>query len=63
MSAAEARLAVLLCGGRTLSDAAQELAVSQETLKTQLASLFQKTGTNRQAELVRLLLSLNPKSV
>lgn len=63
VSSAEARLAALLCSGRTLSEAAEELAVSQETLKTQLASLFQKTGTNRQAELVRLLLSLNPKSV
>lgn len=54
---AEAGLAVALCSGRTLDDIARERAVSLNTLKTQLRSVFAKTGTNRQTELVSLLLA------
>lgn len=54
---AEASLAVALCGGRTLDDIARERHVSLNTLKTQLKSVFAKTGTNRQTELVSLLLA------
>ncbi|RJG07571.1 hypothetical protein D3870_17635 [Noviherbaspirillum cavernae] len=54
---AEARLAVGLCSGRTLDDIAHERTISPHTLKTQLKSIFAKTGTNRQTELVSLLLA------
>ncbi len=54
---AEAGLAVALCGGRTLDDIARERTVSLNTIKTQLKSIFAKTGTNRQTELVSLLLA------
>lgn len=54
---AEAGLAVALCGGRTLDDISHERAVSLNTLRTQLKSIFAKTGTNRQTELVSLLLA------
>lgn len=54
---AEASLAVALCRGRTLDDIARERMVSLNTLKTQLKSVFAKTGTNRQTELVSLLLA------
>jgi DNA-binding CsgD family transcriptional regulator len=36
--------------------AARRRGISGGTAKTQLASIFEKTGTHRQAELVRLLL-------
>jgi len=57
LSSAEAQLAVALCGGRTLDDVAQERGTSINTVKSQLKSLFQKTGTRRQSELVSLLLA------
>jgi len=34
---------------------AKVLGISQATAKTHLRNLFQKTGTNRQAELVKLV--------
>ncbi|HJV50824.1 MAG TPA: LuxR C-terminal-related transcriptional regulator [Noviherbaspirillum sp.] len=54
---AEAGLAVALCEGKTLEDIARERMVSPNTIKTQLKSIFAKTGTNRQAELLSLLLA------
>ena len=54
---AEAGLAVALCEGKTLDDIARERMVSPNTIKTQLKSIFAKTGTNRQAELLSLLLA------
>lgn len=52
-----AELAIVegLLQGKNLNEIAEMRAVGRETIKTQLKSLFDKTGTNRQAELVRLL--------
>lgn len=50
---AEVRLLVVLLEGSGLPEAAEKLCVSQNTVKTQLAGLFQKTGTRRQVDLVR----------
>lgn len=58
LTRAESRLAQLLLNGETLAGAAKELKVSESTAKTQLQHIFQKTETHRQADLVRLLLSL-----
>lgn len=58
LTRAESRLAQRLLNGETLAGAAKQLAVSESTAKTQLQHIFQKTETHRQAELVRLLLSL-----
>lgn len=55
LTAAEARLAVALGRGRELGDLARDWSVSRETLRTHLKRLLAKTGTTRQAELVRLL--------
>jgi DNA-binding CsgD family transcriptional regulator len=55
LTVAEARLACTLLEGSSLSDAAELHRVSQETVRTQLKSIFQKTGTRRQGELVRVL--------
>ena len=59
LTAAECRLASRLCDGHTLSAIAAQLRVSENTVKTQLRSIFGKTKTRRQAELVRLLVSLD----
>jgi DNA-binding CsgD family transcriptional regulator len=39
---------------------AEELAVSLPTVRTHLRRVFDKTGTHRQADLVRLILTLHP---
>ena len=57
LSDAEAQLAVALGSGKTLEDAAQERGTSIHTIRTQLKSIFNKTGTKRQSDLVALLLS------
>ena len=55
LTAAEAALACQLAAGRSLEEAAQALAVRTPTARTQLSRIFAKTGTRRQAELMRLL--------
>lgn len=57
-TSAETRLAKLLGKGTSLESAAQQLELSRETIRTQLKSLFAKTDTHRQGELVALLMSL-----
>ena len=58
MTPAEARVASLIgMEGRTLQEVADYSGVSINTVKSQLRSVFEKTGTKRQAELVRLLVS------
>jgi DNA-binding CsgD family transcriptional regulator len=57
LTAAEARLAVSLAEGKILQDIAESAHVSINTAKTQLRNAFEKTGTHRQAELVKLVLS------
>ena len=57
LSEAEARLAKMLVSGDALSTIAETLGISHNTARNQLKSIFAKTSTNRQAELVGLLLS------
>lgn len=57
LSRAEARLAQLLADGLSMDEAAEHLGVSRNTVRSQLQAVFAKTGTNRQGDLVRLLLS------
>lgn len=49
---AEARLAAAICQGHDLNTAANTFGVSRQTLRSQLKSVFAKTGSRRQAELV-----------
>lgn len=58
LTATEARLAVRLLRGQTLEDAAHALGIKISTARTHLAHVFLKTGTSRQPELMRLLLSM-----
>lgn len=55
LTPAEARLAGALINGQGLQHAAEELGISTNTGKTQLQSIFAKTHTGRQAELIRQL--------
>lgn len=55
LTAAEARLAVTLMEGRSLSEASEVRGLSRETVKSQLSAIFSKTDTKRQGELIRLL--------
>jgi DNA-binding CsgD family transcriptional regulator len=57
LSAAEARVAAGIALGRTVEEVAAENGVKEVTLRTQLRAVFHKTGTKRQAELVRLALA------
>lgn len=56
LTPAEARVTGLLLRGHSVTEAADELEVSRSTVRTHLKRIFSKTGTNRQAELVRLCL-------
>ena len=51
----EAKVARLLCEGRTISSIALELGSMEETVRAHLKSTFRKCGVHRQAELVALL--------
>lgn len=57
LTGSEARLAAALMRGQRLRDAAEQAGLTYETARWYLKSTFQKTGTARQADLVRLLLS------
>jgi DNA-binding CsgD family transcriptional regulator len=52
LTPAEARLVVHLVTGTSLKSSAKELGVSYETVRRQVKSVFHKTGTHRQSELV-----------
>ncbi len=52
----EAALAILILNGATLKDAAVELDVSLEGLRTRLKGIMRKTNTHRQSDLVRVML-------
>jgi DNA-binding CsgD family transcriptional regulator len=60
LTPAEARLARILAAGDSLKDAAEQLAVAESTVKSQLKSIFAKTDTSRQSQLVRLVLLTLP---
>ena len=57
LSATEAELAVALCGGLSPEEIATERNRAVSTVRTQIRSLFAKTGTNRQVDLIGLLLA------
>ena len=58
LSAAEARLARALCHGYSLEEYAIDQELKLPTVKTQLRSIFSKTGTERQSSMVRVLLGV-----
>ncbi|MEQ1536835.1 MAG: hypothetical protein ABL923_13260 [Burkholderiaceae bacterium] len=60
ISKAESRLIPLLLLGKTPVEMAETLNLKISTVRSQLSSIFEKTGTTRQQELIRLLGSLPP---
>jgi len=59
LTPAECRVAILLADGRAPKQISELLGVSRNTLKSQLSSIFSKTSTSRQSQLVRLLSQLS----
>jgi len=55
LTPAEARLAQLMARAASVEDASRRLGVKLCTARSQLAAIFEKTATARQAELVVLL--------
>jgi PAS domain-containing protein len=63
LTRSETRLALLLLADRSVEEAAELLGITLTTARGVLKTIFVKTGTNRQASLVRLLLSGPPGQV
>jgi DNA-binding CsgD family transcriptional regulator len=58
LTPSEAKLACIIARGAPPHVAARELSISRETARNQLKSIFAKTDTHRQSELVALLLQV-----
>lgn len=56
LTPAEAAFAVEIAKGDGKPAAAERRGISFATARTHLSNIFEKTGTHRQAELIRLLL-------
>lgn len=56
-TAAEARLAECLMRGTSLVDTAAQLGITHNTARTHLQRIYDKTGTNHQGDLARMLLT------
>lgn len=57
LTPAECRVALLLSDGRSPREISQTIGVSFHTVRSQMKSIFARTGVRRQSELVRLLLN------
>lgn len=55
LSGAEARLTRALCQGDSVEEYARDHCLKLPTVRTQIRSVFAKTGTERQATLIRLI--------
>jgi DNA-binding CsgD family transcriptional regulator len=55
LTPAEAKVAALIVRGTSARQAADDLAISYNTVKTHLKRVFAKTGTNGQGDLIRLI--------
>lgn len=63
LTPAECRIASLLAEGLSLKQIAHAQGTQHDTVRKQLRSIYQKTSTNRQPELIRLLLHLPHNAV
>jgi len=55
LTPAECRVALLMSDGHTSRHIAEMVGVTENTVRTQLKSIFAKTGVKRQAELIKVL--------
>jgi DNA-binding CsgD family transcriptional regulator len=60
LTPAEARVARSLAGGETVDSIASVQGVSQNTVRSHIRGVLEKTGCNRQADVVSLLTSISP---
>jgi DNA-binding CsgD family transcriptional regulator/PAS domain-containing protein len=60
LTGGELRVALAMAPGLGAKEAAEVLGLSEATVRTHQQHLFQKTGTSKQAELVRLLMAATP---
>jgi DNA-binding CsgD family transcriptional regulator len=58
LTPAQSRVACYIAEGRTPKEIAGKLGVQHDTVRKQLQAIYQKTSTNRQVDLIRLLLNL-----
>jgi len=63
LTPAECRVALLLMDGYSVKEIAYENQVKQDTVKKQMQAIFQKTATNRQSDLLKLLSNLPRQSL
>lgn len=56
LSPSEARLALALCRGKSIAEAAVELGLTLETARSYSKSIYLKTGTHGMADLVRIVM-------
>jgi DNA-binding CsgD family transcriptional regulator len=63
LTPAEAAFAMEIVKGDGRRAAAQRRGIACSTARTHLSSIFEKTGTRRQAELVRLLLQMGGQPI
>jgi DNA-binding CsgD family transcriptional regulator len=60
LTPAEARVARSLATGKTVENIASDASVSLNTVRTHMRGVLEKTGCNRQAEVVALLTGIAP---
>ncbi|MEI7443808.1 MAG: helix-turn-helix transcriptional regulator [Burkholderiales bacterium] len=58
LSASSARVAEAYLRADSVKDVARRLGISTNTVKTHLATIYERTGCTRQSQLVRLLMAL-----
>jgi len=58
LTPAEARVARSLASGRTVEDIAQERRLSVNTVRTHVRGVLDKTGCNRQSEIIAILMGI-----
>lgn len=63
MTGAQAKVALAFSSGGTYKQVAARLRVSEETVRSHVKEIYPKTRVNRQADLVRLVLSLAQSAV
>lgn len=59
LTSAESAIAALICEGLAQNEISDRLAISRNTLKTHLKSLYAKTGTKQQGQLAAKLLKVS----
>lgn len=57
LSTAEAKLVLMLLGGKTIKQSADILCIAESTARTQIRNILGKTGAKRMQDLMSLLLS------